>query len=71
MSAAAKGFYFRRLKAAGVPLDRHFRDYTTDELKAADAMAIENGLLAPPTEEAPSAVVPDSAARARNPRRSR
>lgn len=51
MSAAAKGFYFRRLKAAGVPLDRHFRDYTTDELKAADELAISNGLLQPPTEE--------------------
>lgn len=50
MSAAAKGFYFRRLKAAGVPLDRHFRDYTTAELQAADEMAIESGLLAPPTE---------------------
>lgn len=51
MSAAEKGFYFRRVKAAGVPLDRHYRDYTTDELKQADAMAIESGLLAPPTEE--------------------
>lgn len=51
MSAAAKGFYFRRLKGAGVPLDRHFRNYTTDELKEADALAIANGLLQPPTEE--------------------
>lgn len=51
MSAAAKGFHFRRLKAAGVPLDRHFRDYTTAELKAADDMAIESGLLQQPTAE--------------------
>ena len=51
MSAAEKGFYFRRLKAAGVSLDRHFRVYTTAELIAADTMAIENGLLEPPTPE--------------------
>jgi hypothetical protein len=51
MSSAAKGFYFRRLKDAGVELDRHFRDYTTDELLEADKMAIEAGLLAAPTDE--------------------
>jgi hypothetical protein len=51
MSAAAKGFYFRRLKGAGVPLDRHFRNYTTDELREADELAIANGLLQPPTDE--------------------
>lgn len=51
MSAAAKGFHFRRLKAAGVPLTRHFRDYTTAELKEADDMAIQSGLLQEPTAE--------------------
>ena len=52
MSAAEKGFYFRRLKAAGVDLgDKHYRDYTTAELKAADEKGVENGLLEPPTEE--------------------
>lgn len=51
MSAAEKGFYFRRLKAAGIEMDRHFRNYTTAELKNADAMAVERGLLEPPTEE--------------------
>jgi len=51
MSAAAKGFHYRRLKAAGVPLDRHFREYTTAELKEADDMAVESGLLQAPTEE--------------------
>lgn len=51
MSAAEKGFYFRRVKAAGVPLDRHYREYTTAELKEADGMAVESGLLAPPTAE--------------------
>lgn len=51
MSAAEKGFYFRRVKAAGVELDRHYREYTTAELKEADALAVSSGLLAPPTEE--------------------
>ena len=51
MSAAEKGFYFRRLKGAGVELDRHFREYKTAELIEADKMAIENGLLVPPTAE--------------------
>lgn len=51
MSAAEKGFYFRRLKTTGIELDRHFRNYTTEELKSADAMAVERGLLEPPTEE--------------------
>ena len=51
MSAAAKGFYFRRLKGAGVTLDRHFREYTTAELIEADKLAIENGLLEAPTAE--------------------
>lgn len=51
MSAAEKGFHFRRLKAAGVPLDQHFRDYTTAQLKEADDMAVASGLLQPPTEQ--------------------
>lgn len=52
MSAAAKGFYFRRLKGAGVDLSaKHFRDYTTEELKNADDMAVSSGLLAAPTEQ--------------------
>lgn len=51
MSAAEKGFYFRRVKSAGIELGRHYREYTTAELKEADAMAIEAGLLAPPTDE--------------------
>jgi len=51
MSAAEKGFYFRRVKAAGVQLDRHYREYTTAELKEADELAVESGLLKPPTDE--------------------
>jgi hypothetical protein len=51
MSAAEKGFYYRRVKAAGVPLDKHYREYTTAQLKEADGMAVESGLLAAPTAE--------------------
>ena len=51
MSAAEKGFYYHRLKNAGIEMDRHFRNYTAAELIAADTMAVENGLLAPPTAE--------------------
>jgi len=50
MSAAEKGFYYRRVKSTGAEMDRHYREYTTAELKAADDMAVENGLLEPPTE---------------------
>jgi hypothetical protein len=49
MSAARKGFYFKRLKAAGVPLSRHFRDYKLDELMEAHSAAVEQGLLDAPT----------------------
>lgn len=45
MSAAEKGFYYRRLKDAGVEMDRHYREYTTDELKSAHALAVEHGVL--------------------------
>ncbi len=51
MSAAEKGFYYRRLKGAGVQLDRHFRNYTAAELIEADTMAVESGVLPPPTPE--------------------
>lgn len=50
MSAAEKGFYYRRVKSTGAEMERHYREYTTAELKAADAMAVESGLLEPPTE---------------------
>ena len=51
MSAAEKGFYFRRLKAAGIEMDRHYRNYSTEELKSADAMAVEQGLYDAPSQE--------------------
>jgi len=51
MSAARKGFYFKRLKEAGVPLERHFRDYTLDELIQAHKLAEQEGVVAAPTME--------------------
>ena len=51
MSAAEKGFYYRRLKAAGVNLDRHYREYTTAELIEGNNLAVENGLLEAATDE--------------------
>lgn len=35
MSQQEKGAYFRALKEAGVSFDRHYREYTTEELKVA------------------------------------
>lgn len=35
MSQTEKAGYFRALKAAGIPFDKHYREYTTTELKAA------------------------------------
>jgi hypothetical protein len=35
MSQSMKSTYYRALQAAGVPLDRHYREYKTEELKAA------------------------------------
>lgn len=35
MSQSEKSAYFQALRAAGVPFDRHYREYTTSELKAA------------------------------------
>ena len=35
MSQSDKAAYYRELKDAGVDFDRHYRDYTTEELEAA------------------------------------
>ena len=47
MSQSEKAAYFRALKAAGVPFDRHYREYNTEELKAAYGAL---GDAAPPLE---------------------
>ncbi len=49
MSAARKGFYYKRLRGAGIPLERHFRDYKLDELKEAHDLAVREGVVAEPT----------------------
>ncbi len=51
MSAAEKGFYYRRVKSTGAEMTKHYREYTTDELKAADQQAQELGLIEAPTEQ--------------------
>lgn len=51
MSAAEKGFYYRRVKSTGAEMTKHYREYTTDELKEADARAQELGLIEAPTEQ--------------------
>jgi len=51
MSAARKGFYYKRLTAAGVPFDKHFRNYTEAELIEAHAAAVQAGLVEEPTAE--------------------
>lgn len=63
------------------PARAHYLQYTQDEVRdllidpdrwpVGEVVTLLMDALAPLTEEAPSAVVPDSAARARNPRRSR
>lgn len=41
MSQSEKAGYFRALKDAGVQFDKHYREYTTAELKAAYAKLVE------------------------------
>lgn len=50
MSAAVKAFYYGKLRDAGLPFAKHYRDYTTDELKAAFTRAVEEGMCDAPTE---------------------
>ena len=40
MSAAEKGFYYRRVKSTGAQMDRHYREYTTAELKISYVRAL-------------------------------
>lgn len=61
MSQSEKAQYFRELKAAGVQFDKHYREYSTAELKAAHtklveadpARAVEAGLINPPPAVVP------------------
>jgi hypothetical protein len=57
MSQSEKSGYFQALKAAGVNFERHYREYTTAELKAAyDALPAE--LKNPPAPAAPPPLPP-------------
>lgn len=47
MSHGEKSFYYQRLKSAGWEPEKHYRDYTTDELSAAHAYLVQQGALAP------------------------
>ncbi len=59
MSQTEKAAYFNALKAAGVMFDRHYREYSTAELKAACDKLVENnpalaakvGLINPPPSD--------------------
>jgi len=58
MSQTEKAEYFRALKAAGVPFSKHYREYSTEELKAAwqrlrDGGVVQShqGPVPPPTDE--------------------
>lgn len=52
MSQSEKSQYYKALKEAGVTFDKHYREYNTEELKAAHDKLFES---MPPAEEAPPA----------------
>lgn len=52
MSQSEKAEFYRLLKDAGVQFSKHYREYSTDELKAAvDKLRAEGGLPEPQAEE--------------------
>lgn len=53
MSQSSKSAYFQAVKAAGVPLEQHYREYTTEQLKA---IADQHGIAV--TEPAPATPAP-------------
>jgi hypothetical protein len=53
MSQSEKSQYFQALKAAGVPFNKHYREYTTEELK--EAYVKLKGSLPAPAPQAPVA----------------
>lgn len=58
MGQSEKSSYFQALKAAGVPLEKHFRNYTEQELAVAYTRAVEGGLIQPPSSEPQPEVLP-------------
>src|SRR3982750_4282166 len=62
MSQTEKAAYFKALKAAGVTFDRHYREYSTEELKAAyDKLEQADALPEPPLPPIPQAAPPITA----------
>jgi hypothetical protein len=75
MSQSEKSVYFKALKELGVEFDKHYREYTTDELKEAHAAYVAAGAAEPigdipvpdpepeahpPTSEVPRETPPES-----------
>lgn len=57
MSQSEKSAYFQALKAAGVEFSKHYREYTTDELKLNHDALVAAGAIAPvPPQVAPEPV---------------
>lgn len=63
MSQTEKSAYYRALKHAGVKFDKHYRDYSTDELKVAyDALIAERPEFQIPEQAPQPAGDPEAAA---------
>lgn len=69
MSQSEKSAYFQALKSAGVQFERHYREYSTAELKAAYDKLAESGAAPPlaPTEPEPAPPTAAAAAPAAEP----
>lgn len=65
MSQSEKAAFYRAVKEAGVPMTKHYREYSTEELRQAHARLVEAGAAPPLTAadlEPPSAAAPQRAA---------
>lgn len=62
MSQSDKARYYNALKAAGVPFDRHYREYTEAELKVAYDLGVEKGAIDPPAPQFDPAALADAMA---------
>ena len=54
MSQTEKAEFYNELKAAGVKFDRHYREYSTEELQAAVAQLRANPDYQPPAQQQPA-----------------
>lgn len=58
MSHTEKSFYYQRLKSAGWEPEKHYREYTTEDLEAAVAFMVQNGQLEPQPYPGDSVIQP-------------